>query len=438
MIIKIPKIFSKIFSHSYFKCLFLAIAVIFAALPVSSLYGASAAGKGKGNRTGNTVTSGDFIQNVVLSGSLEAQKAEIFTVPVTNTWQIQLKWMVDEGAVVEPGQPVVRFDSSSITSDIYQLEDALLLKKEQKKQKQEDYQLREFELGVNVKKAEVAFKKAQLDANIPKGIESDYEYDKKQLELKKSRLALQTAQRDRKVRLENLKADIEKMDIEIREAFLQLEKSRIILDKLTLKATTAGPVVYGQNRYQGRKVQIGDNVSPGFTIATIPDKSSLKVTAWVNETDIRKVKAGQKVDMVLDAYPKKRFSGTLIDVLNNAEEKSRWGETNYFRASITLDTVDPEIMKPGMSIKCVVRVARFTGVHLIPISMAYFDGKDFWVKPGGRELMKIQPLGFNSFHIAVAAGEGSGPSEIGEGDVLQTVDADAVKNKKTIEKGGEK
>jgi hypothetical protein len=132
--------------------------------------------------------------------------------------------------------------------------------------------------------------------------------------------------------------------------------------------------------------------------------------------------------MILDAYPGKRFSGTITDVLNNAEEKNQWGKTNYFRASISLDSVDQDIMKPGMSVKCLVRTARYTGVRLVPLAVTYHDGKNFWIKPRGKELKKIKIIGFNCFYVALPNAAGSGRDLIAQGDVLEPVDpADAAK-----------
>lgn len=377
----------------------------------------------------NIVKTGDFTQTLVLTGSLEAQKAELFVVPLTNTWQIQVKWMINEGEYAKPGDPVVRFDTSSVNADIVQLEDSLLLKQEQKKQKEDELNHQQFELDVNVKKAEVAYKKAEIDATIPRGIEADYDFDRKQLELKRANQLLEAAQRDKLLKLEALKAEIARIGIEIQEAQAQLDRSRTILDKLTLIATTAGPVIYSQNRWQGRKIQVGDNVFPGLTVATIPDNSSLQVTLWVNETDIRKISPGQSVDMLLDAFPQKPFSGTLTDVLTNAEEKEQWGKSNYFRANIKLDKIDASIMKPGMSVKCVVTVLHAPGALLIPLSMAYYSNPGYWIKPQGQPPIPINPIGINEFFLAITpvpAQKNSTSFPLTNGTPLEPVDPQTI------------
>jgi len=63
------------------------------------------------------VKKGDFLQTVILTGSLKAQQAEELIVPYSNTWQLQVKWMVKEGDYVKTGDPVVRFDTANLPDE---------------------------------------------------------------------------------------------------------------------------------------------------------------------------------------------------------------------------------------------------------------------------------------------------------------------------------
>ena len=88
------------------------------------------------------------------------------------------------------------------------------------------------------------------------------------------------------------------------------------------------------------------------TVAQIPDLSSLRVQAWVSETHVQQVRPGQEVELSLDAYPENRFRGVIKEISQSAESIRRWGKSNYFRADIEMEKLDPDIMKPGMSVKC--------------------------------------------------------------------------------------
>jgi hypothetical protein len=140
-------------------------------------------------------------------------------------------------------------------------------------------------------------------------------------------------------------------------------------------------------------------------VAQIPDMSSLEVQAWISETHIQHIKAGESVDLSLDAYPDKHYQGVIREISKSAEALRRWGRSHYFRVQIKMEKLDPEIMKPGMSVKCEVQDPQFDEVLLVPLEMTLFDGQSFWIRPARGEPLKLQALGFNEFLLAVGAGE---------------------------------
>lgn len=346
------------------------------------------------------VTQGDFRPVLVLTGSLTALRSEEFKVPITQNWRIQIKWMVKEGDSVKPGDPVVRFDTANLAADLETNQDAVRTKREEKTQKEADYRHQKFELEVAVKKAENDVRRKEIDASIPEGVESRFEYDRKQLEKKKSDHSLESAETDLLVKLAETEAQIKTLEIEIGELEAKLQKIRQGLEEMTLTAHNAGAVIYAVEEWSGRKVQVGDTVFATRTIAHIPDLSSLRVEAWISETHVQQIQEGQAVDLYLDAYPENRFHGVIKGLSKSAEAIRRWGKSNYFRADIELDKLDPEIMKPGMSVKCDVLGTPHKDALLIPLEMTVFDGMAFWVKPEGGEPLNVDHLGFNEFVLA--------------------------------------
>jgi multidrug efflux pump subunit AcrA (membrane-fusion protein) len=339
---------------------------------------------------------------LVLTGSLTALRSEEFKVPITQNWRIQIKWMVKEGDSVKPGDPVVRFDTANLAADLETSQDSVRTKREEKAQKEADYRHQKFELEVAVKKAENDLQRKEIDASIPEGIESKFEYDRKQLEKKKGDHSLESAETDRLVKLAETEAQIRMLEIEIGELETKLQKLRRSLEELTLTAHSAGAVIYNVEEWSGRKVQVGDTVFATRTIAHIPDLSSLRVQAWVSETHAQQTRVGQTVELTLDAYPESRFQGVIKEISQSAESVRRWGKSNYFKVDIEMDQLDPEIMKPGMSIKCDVLGAAQKDVLLIPLEMTSFDGRGFWVKPEGGPSLSVNHLGFDEFVLAAS------------------------------------
>lgn len=53
---------------------------------------------------------------------------------------------------------------------------------------------------------------------------------------------------------------------------------------------------------------------PGSPIAMVADLSSLYITANIEETDLYKVKAGQKADFTIDSIPGVKFEGKVVSI----------------------------------------------------------------------------------------------------------------------------
>ena len=66
-----------------------------------------------------------------------------------------------------------------------------------------------------------------------------------------------------------------------------------------------------------RSVQEGQFVSIGQSLCTIIDNQSLWVTANFKETQLKRIRVGQHVDIVLDAYPDIKVSGK-VETINGA------------------------------------------------------------------------------------------------------------------------
>ncbi len=74
------------------------------------------------------------------------------------------------------------------------------------------------------------------------------------------------------------------------------------LSKAEIKAPIDGKIVQSN-------VIKGSTAAAGSTVAVLADTSNLFIKANIEETDIFKIKTGQKVFVKIDAYPGKRFIG---------------------------------------------------------------------------------------------------------------------------------
>lgn len=100
-------------------------------------------------------------------------------------------------------------------------------------------------------------------------------------------------------------------------------------------------------------VEPGEYVAPGTAIVTVADTSRVWLRAFVNETDLGRIKLGQAVDVSTDTFPGKTYRGTLVFIASEAEFTPKTVQTHkervklVFRVKIDLDN-SLGALKPGM------------------------------------------------------------------------------------------
>src|SRR6266480_6755051 len=141
-------------------------------------------------------------------------------------------------------------------------------------------------------------------------------------ELWKRGLAAEQARDLAHTAVERRKARIALVREQVGAAEARVQVSKQDLDNCTVRAPFAGVVV-------SKDAQRGEMVSPisaggGFTrtgIATIDDMSSLEVGVDVNESYIARVRSGQPVTAVLDAYPDWQMPAKVRTVIPTADRQ---------------------------------------------------------------------------------------------------------------------
>jgi len=143
-----------------------------------------------------------------------------------------------------------------------------------------------------------------------------------------------------------LQARLAAAGAEVDVALARLAVSQQGLDDLLIRAPFAGVVI-------SKDAQPGETVSPisaggGFTrtgIATIVDMDSREIEVDVNEAYINRVRDGQRVEAVLDAYPDWKVPGRVVNIVPTADRQKA-----TVRVRIAFEQLDPRIL-PDMGIK---------------------------------------------------------------------------------------
>jgi len=311
------------------------------------------------------IRRGDLEDRFVLTGALKAARSQALVAPRTPVWTVTLRWMAPEGSQVKIGEPVVRFEVSSLQAD---LEDKRLAVGEAER----ELARTEAEVAGTLEEQALAFLQARvgrdktaLDAAVPAELQPLRDYQEKQLALEKAEAVLRKAQRDRDAAAARSESQVQVLALRLEKTRRDLQRSEAALDALTLRAPADGLLLHAMHPWEGRKWQVGDTMMPGMVAAEVPDLSVMEVEALLSDVDDGQIRAGLEARVWLDAFPDRPFAGVVREVSEVAE--ARQGATRrFFLTRVELTATDPAVMRPGMSAKIEVLRRRYDDVLLAP------------------------------------------------------------------------
>ncbi|MDI6606672.1 MAG: efflux RND transporter periplasmic adaptor subunit [Candidatus Omnitrophota bacterium] len=149
------------------------------------------------------------------------------------------------------------------------------------------------------------------------------------------------------------RADATKAKIEQLRASLELANTRLGFTRL---ASPLNGYVTSKSAETGEVVQIG---APIFTAI---DLNNIWVTAYLNETDLAKVKLGQKAYVKTDSYRDKKYDGWVSFISNQTEFTPKYIQTSeervkyVYRIKVRVDNSSLDL-KPGMPADAYIMLA---------------------------------------------------------------------------------
>lgn len=321
---------------------------------------------GRVDASGPTLTArrGALRPRLLLTGELAAARALQLKVPRTPNGQVQIRWLERDGTPVRAGQKVVDFDNSSFTSELEEKRSTAAQAADELERKQAEAQSTLAEKLFLVEKNRTEVAKARLKASLPADILAAREIQDRQLDLKRAETELAKAEADLAAYRQESAADVELQRIELERSRREIREAEKAIEILSLRAPRDGIVLAGEHPWEGRKVQEGDSLWPGLTVATLPDMTSLRVEAELSDVDDGRIAPGMEATCTLDAYLSERFRCRVAEIAAVARERSSGSLRRYFPVRITLDRLDRR-MRPGMSVRVEVLGPEVRGL-LVP------------------------------------------------------------------------
>jgi multidrug efflux pump subunit AcrA (membrane-fusion protein) len=210
-----------------------------------------------------------------------------------------------------------------------------------------------------------------------------------QIDLEKGERAFDQADKNYKLRLEKAVANMQEVTASYNQAQRKLTQMNEVLKAFTITAPKSGMVIYRRN-WDGNKMGVGATISAWDNIvAELPDLSEMISKTYVNEIDISKIKLGQSVQIGIDAFPEKKFTGKVTEVANIGEQL-QGTNAKVFEVKILVHEFD-SILRPAMTTKNTILTATVDSVHFIPLESVFNnDTLTFVYKKNGSQTIRQQ------------------------------------------------
>ena len=145
---------------------------------------------------------------------------------------------------------------------------------------------------------------------------------------------------------ESAAADLERANAQVKVTAAALNTAQHQLDYVQLTAPNDGII-------SSRLAEIGEVVPAGKPVFSLAETSRPWIRAYINETDLSRVRIGQEAEVRVDGLPDKVFKGRLSFISPKAEFTPKTVETQALRVDLVyrvrVEVDNPEgILKIGM------------------------------------------------------------------------------------------
>lgn len=313
------------------------------------------------------VKKGKFKVEINTSGELEALRSvQVFGPSEARRFRVgsfTIEKMIDEGTVVKKGDFICSIDKTELFDKLEDKRLDLEQIKAQFEQTQLDTSLNLREERDNILNLEYVVQEQELileqSQYEPPAIIKQNEYN-----LEKAKRELTQARERYRIKTMQEKARMVEVSAKLREVQTQVNQMVEVLDKFVVKAPQDGMVIHV--KYRGNKVREGSQISSwNPVVATLPDLTTMQSITYVNEVDIRTVKKGQEVEIGLDAFPDKKFTGKVTKVANVGQKRPN-SDAKVFEVIIQINESD-EALRPSMTTSNAIIAEQLEDVVYVPL-----------------------------------------------------------------------
>lgn len=159
----------------------------------------------------------------------------------------------------------------------------------------------------------------------------------------------------------------------VEQAKSSVDEAADRLSKTVIRAPMNG-VVTRLNVDEGETAIVGTMNNAGSLLLTVADLSAMEAVVRVDETDMPELQLGDSASLMIDAFPKEKFTGRVTEIAHsavrspeqNAQSGTGQGQSIDYEIVVTLDH-PPSILRSDLSVTAEIITAQRKGVLTVPI-----------------------------------------------------------------------
>lgn len=165
----------------------------------------------------------------------------------------------------------------------------------------------------------------------------------------------------------------------------------------------------------GKPTPVGQTISSGIStpqvIMSVATLDNMEIETLVDESDIGRIKEGQKVKFTVDAFPDETFTGVVRLLSKKATTENN---VIYYNVYVTVDDAKGKLL-PTMTARAEFIIDEADDVTIVPINCIYSEGKRRYVKVYNEKTKETRDvevtLGLSNDNDAVVTGADLQPGE---------------------------
>lgn len=352
-------------------------------------------GKGKEELNFTEAKSGIFEISVSNTGELIAENSIDIKGPniVQNmnfrASMVKITDLVPEGTIVRKGDYVAALDKSSFTNTLKDETEILKKTRTDLEMKILDTAVVLSTLRDEIRNQQFVVEEASINVDQSR-FEPPAIQRQAALKLDREKRLYEQKQKLYSLRSAQTLSEIRALKISEQKQNNKVDDLQNVLAGFTITAPADGMVIYKKDR-MGSKYKVGSIVNPWDpTVATLPDLTSMLSKIYISEIDVNKIKKGQTVQISIDAFKGKSYTGKVFGIANIGEQLSN-SDSKVFEVLVKLDGSDPQL-RPSMTTSNKVVTAKFNNVVYVLAESVHADSDSIpyvFTKEGTRQVVVL-------------------------------------------------